>query len=144
MFVDRPSPGNFVWILLESTDEPAIWLDLETGNDTFERWRGLMPAMRRCCPMSMMSSRVPSRHRQTAPTPNDVTGAGRDLVPGRRCQRQDEDGFGADGGRRRDQLAVELPVVEQNGPRGRDDRTGALRQDIAVQPVLAICRRAGS
>ena len=39
VFVDRPSPGSFVWILLESTDDPAVWLDLETGNDTFESWR---------------------------------------------------------------------------------------------------------
>jgi hypothetical protein len=39
VFVDRPSQGSFVWILLESTDDPAIWLDLETGRDTFESWR---------------------------------------------------------------------------------------------------------
>ena len=36
VFVDRPGPGSFVWILLESTDDPAVWLDLETCNDTFE------------------------------------------------------------------------------------------------------------
>jgi hypothetical protein len=39
VFVDRPSQGSFVWILLESTDDPAVWLDLETGSDTFESWR---------------------------------------------------------------------------------------------------------
>lgn len=39
VFVDRPSPGHFNWILLESTDDPAVWLDLETGDDTFDNWR---------------------------------------------------------------------------------------------------------
>ena len=39
VFVDRPSPGNFIWILLESTEDPAVWLDLETGNDTLDSWR---------------------------------------------------------------------------------------------------------
>jgi len=39
VFVDRPSQGSFVWILLESTDDPAVWLDLETASDTFESWR---------------------------------------------------------------------------------------------------------
>lgn len=39
VFVDRPSPGSFVWILLESTDDPAVWLDLETAEDAFESWR---------------------------------------------------------------------------------------------------------
>ena len=36
VFVDRPSQGSFVWILLESTDDPAIWLDLETGSCVFQ------------------------------------------------------------------------------------------------------------
>jgi hypothetical protein len=31
VFVDRPSPGNFIWILMESTEDPAVWLDLENG-----------------------------------------------------------------------------------------------------------------
>ncbi|MBT2327081.1 hypothetical protein J7E62_32905 [Variovorax paradoxus] len=39
VFVDRPGPGSFVWILLESTDDPAVWLDLETGEGTFGSWR---------------------------------------------------------------------------------------------------------
>src|SRR4030095_10522386 len=39
VFVDRPSPGSFVWILLESTHDPAVWLDLETADDTFDSWR---------------------------------------------------------------------------------------------------------
>lgn len=39
VFVDRPSPGNFIWILMESTEDPAVWLDLETGDDTYDNWR---------------------------------------------------------------------------------------------------------
>ncbi|RZL89103.1 MAG: hypothetical protein EOP82_20845 [Variovorax sp.] len=39
VFVDRPSPGSFIWIVLESTDDPAVWVDLETGEDTSESWR---------------------------------------------------------------------------------------------------------
>jgi hypothetical protein len=38
VFVDRPSPGNFVWIILESTEDPAVWLDLETGDNIFDNW----------------------------------------------------------------------------------------------------------
>jgi hypothetical protein len=39
VFVDRPSPGSFVWIILESTEDPAVWLDLETGDNIFDNWR---------------------------------------------------------------------------------------------------------
>ena len=39
VFVDRPSPGNFNWILLESTDDPAVGLDLETGDEIYDNWR---------------------------------------------------------------------------------------------------------
>jgi hypothetical protein len=38
VFVDRPSSGHFVWILLESTDDPAVWLDLETADGIFDTW----------------------------------------------------------------------------------------------------------
>lgn len=38
VFVDRPRPGSFLWIVLESTDDPAVWLDLETGDDKFDNW----------------------------------------------------------------------------------------------------------
>lgn len=38
VFVDRPSASSFLWILLESTEDPAVWLDLETSEDTFENW----------------------------------------------------------------------------------------------------------
>lgn len=38
VFVDRPSPGHFIWILLESTEDPAVWLDLETASESFDNW----------------------------------------------------------------------------------------------------------
>ena len=38
VFVDRPSKQSFLWVVLESTDDPAVWLDLETGQDTYSTW----------------------------------------------------------------------------------------------------------
>jgi hypothetical protein len=38
VFVDCPSEGTFLWVLLESADDPAVWLDLETAQDTFPTW----------------------------------------------------------------------------------------------------------
>lgn len=38
VFVDRPSEDSFLWVVLESTDDPAVWLDLETGDETFGTW----------------------------------------------------------------------------------------------------------
>jgi len=38
VFVDRPSEESFLWLLLESTDDPAVWLDLEAGKDTYSTW----------------------------------------------------------------------------------------------------------
>ena len=38
VFVDNPSKGSFLWVVLESTDDPAVWLDLETGDETFPSW----------------------------------------------------------------------------------------------------------
>ena len=38
VFVDSPSPHNFLWVVLESTDDPAVWLDLETGEETYSSW----------------------------------------------------------------------------------------------------------
>jgi hypothetical protein len=44
VFVDRPSSGNFIWILMESTDDPAVWLDVETGDESFDNWRDAFDA----------------------------------------------------------------------------------------------------
>jgi len=38
VFVDNPGEGNFIWIVLESTGDPAVWLDLETGYDSHPTW----------------------------------------------------------------------------------------------------------
>ena len=38
VFVDSPSENHFVWLILESSEDPAVWLDLETGDDTYETW----------------------------------------------------------------------------------------------------------
>ena len=38
VFVDNPSQDRFLWVVLESTDDPAVWLDLETGDETFSSW----------------------------------------------------------------------------------------------------------
>jgi len=38
VFVDNPRPGSFLWLLIESTDDPAVWLDAETGDETYETW----------------------------------------------------------------------------------------------------------
>jgi hypothetical protein len=38
VFVDNPSAHNYLWVVLESTDDPAVWLDLETGEETFDSW----------------------------------------------------------------------------------------------------------
>ena len=38
VFIDCPSERHFVWVILESSEDPAVWLDLETGDDTYESW----------------------------------------------------------------------------------------------------------
>jgi hypothetical protein len=38
VFVDHPSEENFLWVILESTDDPAVWLDLETGDQPYGSW----------------------------------------------------------------------------------------------------------
>ncbi|MDM0029566.1 hypothetical protein [Variovorax saccharolyticus] len=38
VFVDSPTAHHYLWVVLESTDDPAVWLDLETGEETFSSW----------------------------------------------------------------------------------------------------------
>ena len=38
VFVDRPGEHKFLWMVLESTDDPAVWLDLETGDELYSSW----------------------------------------------------------------------------------------------------------
>ena len=36
VFVDHPSKDHFLWVIIESTDDPSVWLDLETGDATYD------------------------------------------------------------------------------------------------------------
>lgn len=38
VFVDHPSKDHFLWVIIESTDDPSVWLDLETGDNTYDSW----------------------------------------------------------------------------------------------------------
>jgi hypothetical protein len=38
VFVDNPSDEKFLWIVMESTEDPAVWLDLETAEDSYDSW----------------------------------------------------------------------------------------------------------
>lgn len=38
VFVDNPGEEKFLWVLIESTDDPAVWLDLETGDEAYSTW----------------------------------------------------------------------------------------------------------
>lgn len=38
VFVDNPSDEKFLWIVMESTEDPAVWLDLETCDDSNDSW----------------------------------------------------------------------------------------------------------
>ena len=38
VFVDNPSKGSFLWVVIESTEDPAVWLDLETADESYESW----------------------------------------------------------------------------------------------------------
>ena len=38
VFVDNPSEEKFLWIVMESTEDPAVWLDLETSEDSYDSW----------------------------------------------------------------------------------------------------------
>lgn len=38
VFVDQPGDQKFIWVVLENTGDPAVWLDLETAPDAYESW----------------------------------------------------------------------------------------------------------
>jgi len=38
VFVDRPSEHKYLWVLLESSDDPAAWVDLETAGAACDSW----------------------------------------------------------------------------------------------------------
>lgn len=39
IFVDEPDPGCFYWVLIESTDDAAIWRDVTAALDPAGTWR---------------------------------------------------------------------------------------------------------
>jgi hypothetical protein len=38
VFIDHSGEENFLWVIIESTDDPAVWLDLETGDEPYGTW----------------------------------------------------------------------------------------------------------
>lgn len=38
VFVDCPSESSFLWVVIESTEDPAVWLDLETAPQSYDAW----------------------------------------------------------------------------------------------------------
>lgn len=38
IFVDEPEPGQFYWVMIESTDDAAVWLDVESALEPVSTW----------------------------------------------------------------------------------------------------------
>jgi len=38
VFVNEPDPGDFYWVLIESTDDAYIWLDIEGAQEPHPTW----------------------------------------------------------------------------------------------------------
>lgn len=38
VFVDEPETGDFFWVLIESTDDAAIWSDVKASEESFPTW----------------------------------------------------------------------------------------------------------
>lgn len=38
VFVDEPDPGTFYWVLIESTDDAAVWSDVKASDESFDTW----------------------------------------------------------------------------------------------------------
>lgn len=38
IYVDEPDPGVFHWVLIESTEDAAIWEDLDSSEEAFDTW----------------------------------------------------------------------------------------------------------
>ncbi|WP_041388683.1 hypothetical protein [Polaromonas sp. JS666] len=38
ILVDEPDPGQFYWVLHESTEDATVWLDLQSSEATFPSW----------------------------------------------------------------------------------------------------------
>ena len=38
VFVDEPDPGDYYWVLIESTGDAAIWIDIESSQAPVNSW----------------------------------------------------------------------------------------------------------
>ena len=38
VFVDEPDPGDYYWVLIESTGDAAIWIDIDSSQAPLSSW----------------------------------------------------------------------------------------------------------
>ena len=38
VFVDEPDPGDYYWVLIESTGDAAIWIDIDSSQAPVSSW----------------------------------------------------------------------------------------------------------
>ena len=38
VWVDEPEPGQFFWVLHESTEDASVWVDIESSEFSFPTW----------------------------------------------------------------------------------------------------------
>lgn len=38
VYIDEPDPGCFHWVLIESTEDASVWLDLEASEESYDLW----------------------------------------------------------------------------------------------------------
>lgn len=38
IFVDEPDPGQFYWVMHESTEDATVWLDFQSSEASFPSW----------------------------------------------------------------------------------------------------------
>ena len=39
LHVDEPDPLHFFWVLMEEGDDPSHWIELESGDLSYDTWR---------------------------------------------------------------------------------------------------------
>lgn len=44
VFIDEPDPGDFYWVLVESTGDATIWVDLEAAQEPQATWSAAFKA----------------------------------------------------------------------------------------------------
>jgi hypothetical protein len=38
IFVDEPDPGQFYWVLHESLEDAAVWVDVQASDESYPTW----------------------------------------------------------------------------------------------------------